>query len=1129
MDQQITPSTAEQLFSVWTDGPPRDSLLLYRAKMLSRMVCRRVSADLADRTSPEWWSLARDYRKAVSFLNMACVDLEDILYSTFPAWRSWTSWNPDILRLQAWTSIKSPEPFGFLRAIDGPPIDDHSHGTEWKALIRKGELLSWLSSRFTLGPGLITDDSEQHLATYVKQLLDTVVAALKRGSVYSGLLRILVDSQGLDWQPLKIWNGLVSIIPAEFIELIVTTQTKEDSDIVLLRGLHALSLDTAEDCRRALVHQISTCVNRVVENTQSSFLARFASGQLWLPNAKRLWTLRETINKAEWIHQHLSENLLNAVKSQNTTRIALPRMNELQRAVNSNPSLEASVDVYVQRFVLDGSVTNDHTTTMPKVLHTLFCCTERADIRDTGITLASINGFDAANRTQCIKQLLSLPTEMVHRLHECLLLLPGREHTNFVALTSLIKAVHRTLNLVTTCYGNLLQWTFEAYDFRLSCSGFTSLGFKAYAEWIAELNEASNLEGVQSIHARLLTFKDLETVVESLELCSAKRVNVSKLVLDASEHALESYRHMFQCLSQHANSARRELLYSIILANDFYSSHAEALCGTVCGVTALPEDGFSACQELFELHRSDEHLAYSRLNVWLRMSRFDGTTARVLGDLADTLKIKVLYEDSHLSANSIEVLRSYYQCRIAKMRESARRLETSKKALKKVDPDSVVSMVTELDIEQLTPAADVIADLPEKLADFVDDTAEDIVELHFPLSAPTLSTMERLVYGFKGSDTLLVHLDIDVKDEIAGFCVHVEDNEPDQCDEHSFTVLETASAPPDRLTCRGRQTRLTYIISRLIWRQLREERTSLQGVYEGIQQFLHRGALQCMVCFDPLDVSLHRPTICSKFECSMVYRKSHLDVRLEDLRTDGRVVDLLLSSIYAASSIGTLELLPNKPSALGTPPEVVKLLNSMPDTTTLAMDNYDQSHLDEQTESFFSWLSESFPGFIGRPRSKPLASELSLSTLNTMRKNQTELLLSWLCGSQRGFVVSATDRYRIPIFANVQQFLLVDAPPEVEAAFAKHNDLTPRNILFHGTSMDRLYSVLCQGLRVLSGTGLQVSRGRMFTHLIADPLSTETRRSLRTRHLLRSRAIARNQLLVKNSRRHQRNLFRLKR
>ena len=78
-----------------------------------------------------------------------------------------------------------------------------------------------------------------------------------------------------------------------------------------------------------------------------------------------------------------------------------------------------------------------------------------------------------------------------------------------------------------------------------------------------------------------------------------------------------------------------------------------------------------------------------------------------------------------------------------------------------------------------------------------------------------------------------------------------------------------------------------------------------------------------------------------------------------------------------------------------------------------------------------------------------------------------------MLNNYRGFIVSALGNLKIPNLSKIQQFVLVDAPPEVEAGFAKHNHLQPRQILFHGTSMDRLYPVLAQGLRVLSGTPLQ--------------------------------------------------------
>ena len=47
--------------------------------------------------------------------------------------------------------------------------------------------------------------------------------------------------------------------------------------------------------------------------------------------------------------------------------------------------------------------------------------------------------------------------------------------------------------------------------------------------------------------------------------------------------------------------------------------------------------------------------------------------------------------------------------------------------------------------------------------------------------------------------------------------------------------------------------------------------------------------------------------------------------------------------------------------------------------------------------------------------------------------------------------------------------------PDLELAFSRHmpTPQSPSNILFHGTSLDRLHAILCQGLRVQSNTALQ--------------------------------------------------------
>jgi hypothetical protein len=88
---------------------------------------------------------------------------------------------------------------------------------------------------------------------------------------------------------------------------------------------------------------------------------------------------------------------------------------------------------------------------------------------------------------------------------------------------------------------------------------------------------------------------------------------------------------------------------------------------------------------------------------------------------------------------------------------------------------------------------------------------------------------------------------------------------------------------------------------------------------------------------------------------------------------------------------------------------------------------------------------------------------------------QAEKLLLWVCTAYRGFLSSAKGQLRIPSLPQgTHQFILANSNPEHETAFAEHLSATPlTRVLFHGTSLDRMFAITCQGLRVLSNTPLQ--------------------------------------------------------
>jgi len=206
---------------------------------------------------------------------------------------------------------------------------------------------------------------------------------------------------------------------------------------------------------------------------------------------------------------------------------------------------------------------------------------------------------------------------------------------------------------------------------------------------------------------------------------------------------------------------------------------------------------------------------------------------------------------------------------------------------------------------------------------------------------------------------------------------------------------------------------------------------SLESVHRTLASELENLAQNCIICGKPIGARLWRSTYCQS-HCSVMLRKSNLEIRLADLRLDPNVVDLLLTMTHSAAVAGDVELLPGCP--ISNMASLVQTLNSLPSVTSLQNSN----------------------------------------DLNASVKQlgaSSEKLLSWICTSYRGFLASATGALKIPSMPGVHQFVLASAAPELESAFAANMRPTQAStVVFHGTTVDRLYRILCQGLCISGGT-----------------------------------------------------------
>ncbi|KAF2814834.1 uncharacterized protein BDZ99DRAFT_458809 [Mytilinidion resinicola] len=171
--------------------------------------------------------------------------------------------------------------------------------------------------------------------------------------------------------------------------------------------------------------------------------------------------------------------------------------------------------------------------------------------------------------------------------------------------------------------------------------------------------------------------------------------------------------------------------------------------------------------------------------------------------------------------------------------------------------------------------------------------------------------------------------------------------------------------------------------------------------------------------------------------CIFILRRSNLEWKFNVLRHDPTVIDLLLVSIHAAISTGRMDLLPDCP--INNITTLTKALNDMPALSTF------------QT-----------------------APDLPLALHGLTLPCKT--LLSWLCTMQHGLASLSPDSpLHIPSMAGAHQFTMA-TPTAKRALFNAHVKRDPlTRVVFHGTAMCRLYSIVATGLKVCSGTPLEAN------------------------------------------------------
>lgn len=477
-------------------------------------------------------------------------------------------------------------------------------------------------------------------------------------------------------------------------------------------------------------------------------------------------------------------------------------------------------------------------------------------------------------------------------------------------------------------------------------------------------------------------------------------------------------------------------LASYCIVSHLSEDNLQEVYDVLCSISLMSSGGIATCVRLIDLCQNGNiEIASVLLSGWLQDPDWADNDSMGFKDSARLLHITPA-NPADITTQTLEAVATYLEALYNTTIKSAQRFDAIRVELKAIDHEGISQLLYDNQIEDTTPIEDAFARLPVELLNVVERIDESEVEIIFPLT--DITPLHRAAMGIGNAQSLLVRLYIGDYGSQPKFCIHL-DNEPklDSHDVHSqWTVFSNGKAP-ELPICHGTVTPATFQLARVLSRFLMKGSKDLLSIHTFVTRVLKTMGHECLVCGSLHGTDLRRATICGAWECSYIFSQSPIEIRLGDIRTDPLAVDMILTMIHTSITSGFHNLLPDCPFDQKT---CLAILHSLPKMETIQRSKY-------------LW-----------------------HTIKDWQDGKSEQFLTWAICSFRGFLSTATGNLRIPSLPpGTLQFILANAAPTKEIAFAGEfrTNAQQSRVMFHGTSLDRLYLIMHQGLKVMSGTPLQ--------------------------------------------------------
>ena len=1029
-------------------------------------------------------------------------EIYSLLDTSFPLWRAWAGWRPSLVRLQLWEkySLSHRAALKKFLALEGPDFLGYGRETMHDGLVAQNSDLSQAGPRYEsicleVRPNAPHDD--QHL---IDSLMRSVDATFLADGDYLKLFLSFFHGTPIKLASLIVLEELRSLGNVQLNSL--TLQLHRAGDIASesvadgikqsISCLESLQSQALHDFLRPyLVCQISTHLTKAEDKLRSQLQRSTQSEGL----VKELLDFRGSVQKIKWLLPMLDCSLRTSINAKPALE-KLSAIEALRTAAQKRPSKTAGpliegINDYYRALLVLRSCRYDYSKPLIPAMIQVWQQELDSNHRNLALSIAHYDRVNHELQTGCLAQLSDLPDKLVRPLQATL------NDTGIEQITACIHCIEifSSNPQLFVRPDRVLCWRYVVFLIAMR-------NRKDFLQYALEQGVDFWLQFLDSI--RLAFDGQMGEILPAL-LKPSLQVWSQRVRSDGFVPRLQELWGTFgpgpvtRCLmigpGSQADLAQL-LEYLKASKGEHWQSIAEATLGLLrsdgsnaADLTRLLSFCFvgsiAGTKDLLHILRLSQNGAKDIATTFaaaslqdLTLNQLDRTAILQYADFLD-LRLNLEGDDwrdrLHATANYLD---DEFACLVAETHQ----LENLRVSLNATKPLEVSGLLRKLNIECPSVVDDMLSTLPLDLMDVVKKLDDHVVELQFPLIDHT--KIQRRAFGANDVRSFLVRLVIPSEDfPGGGFCVHMHRSDEELIandDQHSPWLCLEHHIAPGRPYCRGATRRGEYQLSRILWRHLHKGFTSLQDTYTLIASSIEQLGDQCIVCGSSRGGQrLTRSSICQSSMCLNIYSRAHLPTLISDLWDDPPVIEMLLSALTATVLADKYDLL--KDSPFGNKKAALETLQQLP------LMNEIREHADTyiNQESGFPLVNKEnsrTQSGVAPPQTwsinAAMATALAFYKPKERRADFPSAIrptLIWACTKYGGFLVTASSQLRISMFPQSQQYVLVNASPCLEKTFlARYTQAQSKSrVLFHGTSLDRLYPILCQGLRICSGTHLQ--------------------------------------------------------